>query len=196
MRELQLSVCQVGGSSAHTSDFDAGSTIIGHGSKGLSKGGSNAATSLSKISNANSWFQDHARDKLSSQKSSDQAVTERGYEIRAQDAEVVERSSEVSPRSMKERDLEILEQRKLSRFAKQEVEHSTLSLDSLLQIFDKIDEDGTEFVPRLDLRLKIDSCIERDPRARALSEIIKALDCMILERDDFIEMVNNWLETV
>ena len=211
MQELQLCACQVGGGSSHTSDFDAGSTIIGHGSKGLS--GSDAATPLSKISNANSWFQDHARDKLtsqkaeqgkSSQKSRDQAVTERGYEIRGQDGpnEIVEQSSQVSqvsPRSMKEKDLEILEQRlqlARSRSPKREVEHSALSLDFLLQIFDEVDEDGTEFVARLDLRLRIDSCIERDPRAQSLSEIIKAMDCMILERDDFIDMVNNWLKTV
>jgi len=64
----------------------------------------------------------------------------------------------------------------------------------LLDAFDKVDEDGTEFAPRLDLRKQVDKYVDQCPDAQQLSDYIRALDVMIVEKDDYNEMVNNWIE--
>ena len=68
-----------------------------------------------------------------------------------------------------------------------------MSLDDLLKVFDEVDEDETGFAPRLDLRTRVDDYIPRNPRVQELSDTIRALDVMILERDDYIEIVEEWL---
>ena len=68
-----------------------------------------------------------------------------------------------------------------------------VSLDDLLKVFDEVDEDETGFAPRLDLRTRVDDYIPRNARVQELSDTIRALDVMILERDDYIEIVEEWL---
>ena len=68
-----------------------------------------------------------------------------------------------------------------------------MSLDDLLKVFDEVDEDETGFAPRLDLRTRVDDYIPRNARVQELSDTIRALDVMILERDDYIEIVEEWL---
>ena len=69
-----------------------------------------------------------------------------------------------------------------------------LSLEFLLGVFDEVDEDETGFAPRLDLRTKVDTYIPRNAMVQHLSDTIRALDVMILERDDFEEIVQEWLK--
>jgi len=68
-----------------------------------------------------------------------------------------------------------------------------ISMEILLAVFDAVDEDETGFAPRLDLRKKVDEYIDLDPKVQELSDQVRALDVMILERDDFEEMVKEWL---
>ena len=63
----------------------------------------------------------------------------------------------------------------------------------MLGVFDKVDEDETGFAPRLDLRREVDKFIEAAPRVQELSDMIRAMDVMILEREDFQDLVMEWL---
>jgi len=194
---VRSSPAEATGGSKHASVLKAaeGSTIMGHGSQSLGK----ASYQHREASYQHRPTFEKMQQGLRSKQSSGKTMNEKQYEIQESPAvveettEVVEQSTEVSPRSMREQ-RELLRQHELSRSPKREAEQRPLSLEFLLQIFDEVDEDGTEFASRLDLRLKVDTHIKRDPRAQSLSNAIRALDCMIMERDDFIDMVNDWLE--
>eukprot|EP00656_Telonema_subtile_P000384 TRINITY_DN10179_c0_g1_i3.p1 TRINITY_DN10179_c0_g1~~TRINITY_DN10179_c0_g1_i3.p1 ORF type:complete len:315 (-),score=74.03 TRINITY_DN10179_c0_g1_i3:217-1161(-) len=72
-------------------------------------------------------------------------------------------------------------------------EQAAPSVDSLMEAFDHVDEDGTGFAPRLDLRRQIDQLIEKDPELQELSDLIRAMDVMIIEREGFEQTVKDWL---
>merc|ERR1712166_146458 len=57
-----------------------------------------------------------------------------------------------------------------------------MNLKFLTNIFDELDEHETEICPRLDLRTKIDEFISHDSRIQSLSDKIRAIDGMIVER--------------
>lgn len=57
-----------------------------------------------------------------------------------------------------------------------------------------MDEDGTEFAPRLDLRKQVDKYVDKCKDAQQLSDYIRGLDVMIVERDDYVEFVHDWVE--
>merc|ERR1712166_1466801 len=68
------------------------------------------------------------------------------------------------------------------------------TVDECMEAFDECDTEETEFVPRLDLRKHLDSMADaKYPLVTELAAQIKALDVMIVERDDFEEMVEEWL---
>merc|ERR1712166_1527686 len=68
------------------------------------------------------------------------------------------------------------------------------TVDECMEAFDECDTEETEFVPRLDLRKHLDSMADaKYPLVAELAAQIKALDVMIVERDDFEEMVEEWL---
>jgi len=68
------------------------------------------------------------------------------------------------------------------------------TVDEVMEAFDEMDEEGTEFVPRLDLRKHLDTIAEsKYPLVAELAAEVRALDAMILEREDFQEMVEEWL---
>jgi len=65
--------------------------------------------------------------------------------------------------------------------------------EDLLIEFDKVDEEETGFVPRLDLRLHLENnLLPNMPQIASLIELIKNLDTMILEKDDFEELIEEW----
>ena len=65
--------------------------------------------------------------------------------------------------------------------------------EDLLIEFDKVDEEETGFVPRLDLRLHLENnLLPNMPQIASLVELIKNLDTMILEKDDFEELIEEW----
>ena len=65
--------------------------------------------------------------------------------------------------------------------------------EDLLIEFDKMDEEETGFVPRLDLRLHLENnLLPNMPQIAGLVERIKNLDAMILEKDDFEEILEEW----
>ena len=68
-----------------------------------------------------------------------------------------------------------------------------LGLDFMTKIFDDLDEDDTEMATRLDLRQKIDEYVPMDSQLQQLSDKIRAIDGMIVERDDYVEIVEEWL---
>eukprot|EP00658_Telonema_sp_P-2_P061109 TRINITY_DN4986_c0_g1_i8.p1 TRINITY_DN4986_c0_g1~~TRINITY_DN4986_c0_g1_i8.p1 ORF type:complete len:411 (+),score=102.99 TRINITY_DN4986_c0_g1_i8:182-1414(+) len=66
--------------------------------------------------------------------------------------------------------------------------------ERLQDAFDAVDEDGTEFAPRLDLRKKVDSYVKEVPEAQSLSDHIRGQDVMIVEKDDYISWVDDWVD--
>jgi len=68
-----------------------------------------------------------------------------------------------------------------------------LSMAFIETLFDELDEDETEMVPRLDLRERIDTFVAQDPSIQNLSDSIRALDAMIVERDEYLEICEAWL---
>jgi hypothetical protein len=63
----------------------------------------------------------------------------------------------------------------------------------LMDAFDLVDEDGAGIAPRLDLRKKVDSFIPQCAEVQALSDAVRGVDAMILERDEYEEIVDKWL---
>ena len=55
-----------------------------------------------------------------------------------------------------------------------------------------MDEEATGFCPRLDLRKKIESYVAQDPHAQKLVDRIRGIDAMIVEEDEFFELVDEW----
>ena len=70
-----------------------------------------------------------------------------------------------------------------------------LSLAFFESLFDSVDDDETEMVPRLDLRSRIDTFVAENTVIQGLSDTIRAMDAMIVERDEFLEICEEWLAT-
>merc|ERR1712166_1547041 len=69
----------------------------------------------------------------------------------------------------------------------------SISIDDLMEAFDHCDEDETGFAPRLDLRIKLEEMANSGrPHLQALADLVRELDTMILERDDFEAMAGEW----
>ena len=68
-----------------------------------------------------------------------------------------------------------------------------LSMAFCKRLFDDLDEDETEMVPRLDLRTRIDNFLAENAAIQGLSDTIRAMDAMIVERDEFLEICEEWL---
>jgi len=66
--------------------------------------------------------------------------------------------------------------------------------EDLLQAFDDADEDGTEMIPRLDLRLRIDTYVPRCERVKVLSDKVRHMDAMIVQRDEYVDILKEWLD--
>jgi len=79
--------------------------------------------------------------------------------------------------------------------AVEEVVHEApeLTLEFFLNMFDDVDDDGTGFAPRLDLRKRVVQLWDPMGRVQLLADTLKELDTMILEREDFEDIVNHWL---
>jgi len=65
----------------------------------------------------------------------------------------------------------------------------------LMNAFDLVDEDEAELAPRLDLRKQIDTFIPAMPAVQKLSDTVRNMDAMIVEREDYEEVVKAWLES-
>lgn len=70
---------------------------------------------------------------------------------------------------------------------------SSLLRDKVIAAFEAVDEDETDMVPRLDLRKKLDHVAKSEPRVKSLAELMKSLDQMVVERDEYEDLVDNWL---
>lgn len=81
------------------------------------------------------------------------------------------------------------DKRESSATKKEEVE----SLEFMLAIFDEADEDATGFVPRLEIRKRVDTYVAVHPKVKDLSAQIRAMADLVVERDDFQELVKEWL---
>merc|ERR1712166_344887 len=69
----------------------------------------------------------------------------------------------------------------------------SISIDDLMEAFDHCDEDETGFAPRLDLRIKLEEMANSGrPHLQALADLVRELDTMLLERDDFEAMAGEW----
>jgi len=69
-------------------------------------------------------------------------------------------------------------------------------LQDLMQAFDNLDEDGAELAPRLDLRKQVDGFVPGCADVQELSDSVRGLDAMIVEREEYEELVNRWIESV
>jgi len=65
----------------------------------------------------------------------------------------------------------------------------------LMNAFDLVDEDEAELAPRLDLRKQIDTFIPAMPAVQKLSDTVRNMDAMIVEREEYEEVVKAWLES-
>jgi len=63
---------------------------------------------------------------------------------------------------------------------------------NLIEAFDKLDEEGAEMAPRLDLRQSVDTFIPECVDVQELSDTVRNLDAMIVERDEYVELVDAW----
>jgi len=63
----------------------------------------------------------------------------------------------------------------------------------LKDAFDMVDEDGAGLAPRLDLRKKVDEFVPQCAEVQKLSDTIRALDAMIVEKEEFEEFVDQWV---
>jgi len=64
--------------------------------------------------------------------------------------------------------------------------------EDLMKAFDEIDEEGAGMAPRLDLRQNVDTFVPAYPEAQELSDTVRGLDAMIVERDEYEELVDEW----
>jgi len=65
--------------------------------------------------------------------------------------------------------------------------------EDLIKAFDDLDEEGAEMAPRLDLRKSVDSYIAICAPVQELSDTVRNLDAMIVEREEYVELVDAWL---
>ena len=64
----------------------------------------------------------------------------------------------------------------------------------MLDAFVAVDPDDTDFAPRLDLRQEIETYVASCAQVQQLVNHVKNLDCMVVEKDDFEEIVQEWLD--
>ena len=58
-----------------------------------------------------------------------------------------------------------------------------------------MDQDETGFAPRNELKAALDKLICKDSAVRIMSEVIAAMDQMIMEREEFEDHVTDWLSS-
>ena len=68
--------------------------------------------------------------------------------------------------------------------------HRKLMMDA----FVVVDPDDTEFAPRLDLRQQIETHVADCAQVQQLADHVRHLDCMVVEKDDFEEIVQEWVD--
>jgi len=68
--------------------------------------------------------------------------------------------------------------------------HRKLMLDA----FVAVDPDDTEFAPRLDLRQEIETHVASCAQVQQLVNHVNNLDSMVVEKDDFQDIVQGWLD--
>ena len=82
----------------------------------------------------------------------------------------------------------------VARTSQQVVEGSVfIDLKFLTNIFDELDEDETEMCPRSDLRKQIETYVQMDSRVQLLVDMIRNLGTMVVERGEYLELVEEWL---
>jgi len=59
--------------------------------------------------------------------------------------------------------------------------------------YDLADPEMAEIVPRLDVSIEVDKIVAKDPTVQALAHKITAFDAILLEKDEYEELVNEWL---
>jgi len=65
--------------------------------------------------------------------------------------------------------------------------------EDLLKAFDLVDEDGAGLAPRLDLRKKVDEFVPLCADVQQLSDSVRGLDAMIVEREEYEDLVEQWM---
>lgn len=68
-----------------------------------------------------------------------------------------------------------------------------VDMAALLKIFDAVDQHETGFATRLDLKQRIDDLVGEDSFLQRLSDTIGEMEAMIMERDEFEDIVEHWL---
>jgi len=68
--------------------------------------------------------------------------------------------------------------------------HRKLMMDA----FVAVDPDDTEFAPRLDLRQQIETHVADCAQVQQLANHVRHLDCMVVEKDDFEDIVQEWVD--
>merc|ERR1711865_103892 len=67
------------------------------------------------------------------------------------------------------------------------------SKEDLLAVWELADPEDAEIVPRSDVKAQVDILAKKDPSLRSLSRTIGNLGTMLLEKDEYEELVNEWL---
>ena len=67
-------------------------------------------------------------------------------------------------------------------------------MNPMLGAFDAVDPDETEMAPRLDLRKEIEKHVAACAQVQQLADHVRNLDCMIVEKDEFEEIVQMWVD--
>eukprot|EP00658_Telonema_sp_P-2_P014827 TRINITY_DN15664_c0_g1_i4.p1 TRINITY_DN15664_c0_g1~~TRINITY_DN15664_c0_g1_i4.p1 ORF type:complete len:313 (-),score=100.69 TRINITY_DN15664_c0_g1_i4:241-1179(-) len=78
--------------------------------------------------------------------------------------------------------------------AQTETSDETL-LKKALAAYDKVDDLESEMVPRVDVRKELERLAMREPRMHGLIQLVMAMDVIVLEREDYVELTKEWLET-
>jgi len=77
--------------------------------------------------------------------------------------------------------------------AVESVTFEQIGKENLMKAFDDVDEDEAGIAPRLDLRKQVDTFVPRCADVQNLSDDVRALDAMIIEREEYEEVVDAWL---
>ena len=67
------------------------------------------------------------------------------------------------------------------------------TVDQILAVFDEMDDEATEFIPKLDLHTKLTEIAENCHVVAELAGLVLQLNSLIVEREDFETMVEEWL---
>jgi len=69
-----------------------------------------------------------------------------------------------------------------------------LTLAFFEKVYDDADEDGTEFLARMDMQKALAKLVPRNGKIAPLEKIVTDFDGIILDRDAFVETVEEWIE--